>query len=327
MADRTPADLIYACRPEGRVGAFHRPEPRGGTLARRTGVDRSPLPHLALPSRARPARAIVVRSSLSSPIKPVKPLAPWIGGKRNLAGRIIERLADIPHQLYVEPFVGMGGIFLRRPTRSPVEVINDFGKDVATLFRILQRHYVPFLDMLRYQLSSRAEFQRLTKTDPETLTDLERAARFLYLQRTVFGGKVTAQTFGVSTTSPARFDITKLVPMLEDVHERLAGVTIECLPYSDFIRRYDRPATLFYLDPPYFGCEDDYGADLFGREDFAVLAQQLAGIAGRFVLSLNDCPEVRELFAAFHIEQVDTTYTIRGHGTSKPARELIIRNL
>ena len=104
-----------------------------------------------------------------------------MGGKRNLAKRITSILDGIPHQTYAEPFVGMGGIFLRRSMRPRCEVINDFGRDVSNLFRILQRHYPQFLSVLRFQLTTRTEFIRLVETNPETLTDLERAARFLYL--------------------------------------------------------------------------------------------------------------------------------------------------
>ena len=64
------------------------------------------------------------------------------------------------------------------------------------------------------------------------------------------------------------------------------------------ITRYDRPATLFYLDPPYWGCEKDYGP-VFGAEDFTVLAEKLRRIQGRFLLSINDRPEVREIEARF----------------------------
>src|SRR3546814_2724684 len=110
----------------------------------------------------------------------------------------------------------MGGVFLKRTARPKVEVINDISGDVTTLFRILQRHYIAFLDMLRWQLSSRSEFDRLMRMDPDTLTDLERAARFLYLQRLTFGGKVDGRNFGVSRTTSSRFDVTKLVPILED---------------------------------------------------------------------------------------------------------------
>jgi DNA adenine methylase len=203
-------------------------------------------------------------------------------------------------------------------------VINDFSGDVATLFRVLQRHYTAFMDMLRYQVASRREFERLKASDPATLTDLERAARFLYLQRLAFGGKVAGRSFGVSTTGSARFNVLKLAPVLEDVHERLAGVVIENLPWQEFLRRYDRPGTLFYLDPPYWGGEGDYGAGLFSRDQYAELAARLAVLKGRFILSINDVPEIRDLFGRFDIEAVETTYSLPGGGKAMRAGELII---
>ena len=112
--------------------------------------------------------------------------------------------------------------------------------------------------------------------------------------------------------------------MLADVHERLQSVVIERLPYSEFIRRYDREDALFYLDPPYWDCERDYGPDVFSRADFAALAEQLAGIKGRFLMSLNDNDEVRDTFAAFSIAAIDTTYSIGGK--PKKAGEVLISN-
>lgn len=259
------------------------------------------------------------------PVTPTSPVAPWLGGKRNLAKRICARLDATPCLTYAEPFVGMGGIFLRRSARPKAEVINDKGRDIANLFRILQRHYPQFLEVLRFQLTTRAEFNRLVETNPDTLTDLERAARFLYLQRTAFGGKVSGRNFGVSKDRPGRFNLTTLEPMLEDLHTRLAGVVIECLDWADFIPRYDGPATLFYLDPPYWGCEDDYGRQMFARTDFQRLSETLRGIKGRFLMSINDVPEIRELFAWAEIDEVSTTYTIAGGGKAREGRaELLI---
>jgi len=257
--------------------------------------------------------------------EPVKPVAPYMGGKRNLALRLVQLIDAHPCETYAEPFVGMGGVFLRRRRKPPCEVINDISEDVATFFRILQRHYVPFMDMLRFQLTTRAGFERLLKVDPTTLTDLERAARFLYLQRLAFGGKIVGRVFGTQTGMPARFDVTRLGPRLEELHERLAGVIVERLPYGELIARYDTLGTLFYLDPPYFNCESDYGTGVFARIDFMRLARQLEQIAGRFILSINDVPEIREIFGAFHIEGVETTYTVSGTGP-QTAKELIIRN-
>lgn len=262
---------------------------------------------------------------LSELCVPVRPAAPYIGGKRNLSKRLARLIDAHPCTTYAEPFVGMGGVFLRRTRKAEAEVINDISEDVSTFFRILQRHYVAFMDMLRFQLTTRSGFERLMKVEPSTLTDLERAARFLYLQRLAFGGKVSGRSFGVMVDRPARFDVTKLGPQLEELHERLAGVVIERLPYSEFIARYDGAGTLFYLDPPYFGCEGDYGKDVFARADFAALATQLADIAGRFILSINDTPEVREIFGRFRFEAVETTYTISQSDAQKVS-ELIIRS-
>ncbi|MCG8436104.1 MAG: DNA adenine methylase, partial [Gammaproteobacteria bacterium] len=139
-------------------------------------------------------------------IKPTEPVAPYLGGKRNLAKQIIERIDATPHLTYAEPFVGMGGVFLRRERIPKAEVINDLSRDVSTFFRVLQRHYLQFMEVMRFQLTTRAEFERLVSTDPSTLTDLERSARFFYLQRTAYGGKVTGQNFGVQPGRPGSFD-------------------------------------------------------------------------------------------------------------------------
>ena len=261
------------------------------------------------------------------PVEPALPVAPWLGGKKNLSKRICSILDRMPQLTYAEPFVGMGGVFLRRTMRPKAEVINDLGRDVANLFRILQRHYPQFLDVLRFQLTTRAEFYRLVETDPDTLTDLERAARFLYLQRTAFGGKVSGRNFGVSKERPARFNLTTLEPMLQDVHSRLSSVVIECLDYAEFIKRYDGPGTLFYLDPPYWGCENDYGKGMFGRDQFAEMAEKLRAIEGRFLMSLNDRAEVREVFDGFEVLDVQTTYSVGQQKNGSGRRgEVLISN-
>lgn len=191
-------------------------------------------------------------------VAPIAPATGWIGGKRQMARRLLPLIDGIEHGLYAEPFVGMGGVFFRRRLKARVEAINDRDRDVATFFRMLQRHYQAFMDMLKWQLTSRADFERLAGQDPDRLTDLERAARFLYLQKLSFGGKVAGRSFGIDTCGPARFDMTKLGTILESVHERLTGVTIECLDWREFLRRWDRPQALFFVDPPYYGTERYY---------------------------------------------------------------------
>jgi DNA adenine methylase len=204
------------------------------------------------------------------------------------------------------------------------EVINDVSKDVTTFLKVLQRHYVEFVNFMRWHVTTRTEFDRLKNTDTETLTDIERAAKFFYLQKLSFGGKVAGRSYGYSPKERGRFDITRIEANLEELHERLAGVQIENLGYADFMQRYDRASTLFYLDPPYFNNENDYGKNVFSKADFEKLAKLLFSIQGKFILSLNDTPEVRQIFKAFVIEQVDTTYSAGGGSKSKKVSEVLI---
>ena len=165
------------------------------------------------------------------------------------------------------------------------------------------------------------------KLIPSRLNSTGQNSRFLYLQRTAFGGKVSGRNFGVSKDRPGRFNLTTLEPMLEDLHSRLAGVVIECLDWSEFVRRYDGPGTLFYCDPPYWGCETDYGKAMFDRDCFARMADELGRIQGRFLLSINDVPDIRAIFAAFHIEPVTTSYSIANRTSGGTDRaELLISN-
>ena len=256
-------------------------------------------------------------------VRPVSPAASYIGGKKQLAQRVASVIEQIPHSVYAEPFVGMGGVFFRRKLAAKCEVINDISGDVITLFRILQRHYPQFMETLKFQITSRKEFERLKACDPSTLTDLERAARFLYLQRLAFGGKVSGRNYGVDMNGPARFNVHRLGALLEDIHERLSGVQIENLSWCEFIDRYDTPGTLFYMDPPYFGCENDYGKNVFSRSDFERIADRMMNTKGRFLISLNDTPEVRSIFAAFRVCDVSLTYTIGG-GQANPVGEVLI---
>lgn len=249
------------------------------------------------------------------------PLAGWMGGKYQLSKQIIEMLPE--HQCYCEPFAGAAWVLFRKPP-STVEVINDINLELVTLYRVIQHHLEEFVRWFKWVLVSRAEFERFWKMNPGTLTDIQRAVRFFYLQKNAFGGRINKPTFGYSPTRHPRLNLLRIEQDLSDAHLRLAQVYVENLPFLEIIERYDRPDTLFYIDPPYWDCEDYYGDGIFGKADFQALADKLLGIDGKFLLSLNDTPEVRAIFSAFVIDPVTVTYSC-GTGRSK-AKEVLIRN-
>lgn len=231
------------------------------------------------------------------------------------------------HKCYCEPFVGGAWVFFRKEP-SKCEVINDADGQLVNLWRVLQNHPEEFLRHYRYAVVSREEFLREQKKVPETLTDVQRAVRYYYLQRLAFGGKTHKRTFGTSATQAPRLNLMTMEETLLDVHFRLARVTIENLDACECIRRYDRKNTFFYIDPPYWHTAG-YAVP-FKDADFIRVRDTLTTIKGRFLLSINDAPAVRNIFKGFKIQSVATTYSIgnprsapQTHGTERP--ELLIQ--
>lgn len=108
------------------------------------------------------------------------PIIPWIGGKRRLADRLLPYFP--PHQCYVEPFAGGAALFFLRQVPADVEVLNDVNGELVNLYRVVKHHLEEFVRQFKWALSSRQVFKWLQITPEETLTDIQRAARFFYLQ-------------------------------------------------------------------------------------------------------------------------------------------------
>lgn len=246
------------------------------------------------------------------------PIVPWIGGKRRLAETLIARFPA--HTCYVELFAGGAALFFMR-TPAEVEVLNDVNSELVNLYRVVQNHLEEFVRQFKWALSSRDVFTWLKDTPPETLTDIKRAARFYYLQHHAFGGKVDGQTFGTATTAPP-INLLRIEEALSAAHLRLSGAYIERLDWATCMERYDRPHTLFYADPPYWQTEG-YGVP-FEWPQYERLAERMAGLKGKCVVSLNDHPDVRACFGRFQMEELEIDYTVGGGHKAATRRELII---
>jgi DNA adenine methylase len=247
-------------------------------------------------------------------------IIPWPGGKTRLLPHLLPLLSDNPHNCYVEAFAGGAALlFAREPAK--VEVLNDTHGELVRLYRVVANHLDEFVRQFRWALTSRQMFKWAQMQHPDTLTDIQRAARFYYIQRLTFGGKVTGQTFGTASTSPKRINLLRLEEELSAAHLRLHNVVIEHLHWQDCLARYDAPHTLTFLDPPYWQTEG-YGSD-FGMDQYEALAECMAKLKGAAILTINDHPEMRRVFARFASRTVSIRYTIGGAGTSAPRKEWI----
>lgn len=247
-------------------------------------------------------------------------LIPWMGGKRRLADVILPRFPQ--HTCYVEPFAGGAALFfLKQP--SEVEVLNDINGELVNLYRVVKHHLEEFVRQFKWALSSRQCYEWEQMKPPETMTDIQRAARFYYLQKLAFGAKVDGQNFGTATTSPPRLNLLRIEEELSQAHLRLSRTYIEHLRWSRVIEKYDRPHTLFYCDPPYWDTEG-YGVE-FPLDEYHRMAALAQAIEGSMIISVNDHPEMRAAFAGLELQTTAISYTVGG-GAGREATELVLWN-
>lgn len=244
----------------------------------------------------------------------------YVGGKRTLANQII---AIFPkHTTYIEVFAG-GAQVLFHKTPSRVEILNDLDSEITNFFRVCQQHHEELIRYLRFMVVSRRWHELLKLTDPATLSDVQRAGRYLYLLKNSFASLPRRLSYKCHVVQPPGFNPERMPELIEETHKRLARVQIESLPYERMLKKFDRAESLFYLDPPYF---DRYLYRFnLEKEDFVKMAELLGNLRGKFVLSLNDLPEVRSLFKPFKFRSVDLHYTAQ-RIAGRRFKEVIVTN-
>jgi DNA adenine methylase len=244
----------------------------------------------------------------------------WIGGKNREADRLIGMFPT--HITFCETFAGGAQVLCRKPP-SKVEVLNDLDGELINFYRCVKEHPNELIRRLASTLVSRDWFAYYVNQNPEGLTDIQRAERFFYLQKNCYAGLVHGQHYAAKVVSAPGYNPSRLPEIIHKLHQRLAQVQIERLPFQEFIPRFDRPTTLFFADPPYW--ERTLYRHNFSDEDFRTLADLLQSIKGKFVLTVDDVPDLRELFKKSNITEIEVPYTAQREA-GKRYRELIITN-
>jgi len=243
----------------------------------------------------------------------------WIGGKKLLRNKIMEQFPEAgSYDRYIEVFGGAGWVLFAKDRQADLEVYNDINGDLVNLFRCVKYHAGELQHELDGLLMSREMFfDAREQIKIRGLTDIQRAARFYQLIHCSFGAD--RHSFRCHSK-----DLQKAVGYLAEVSGRLRKTVVENQSYERLIAVYDRPGALFYLDPPYYAAEGYYTG--FEVEDHERLRDILASIKGRFVLSYNDCPEIREHYRDYTLVEVDRQNNLVTKSGGQRYRELIIKN-
>ncbi|MCP3943934.1 MAG: DNA adenine methylase, partial [Desulfobacteraceae bacterium] len=148
------------------------------------------------------------------------PLA-YIGGKSKLSKQIVSLIPE--HKIYCEVFSGGAWVFFRKPP-SKVEVINDLDSDLISFYRVVQNHLEEFLKQFKWLLTSREMFKDWKdQLEARGLTDIQKAARYYYVQRLAFGGRVRNRSYGVQIDGRTpRINLLRLEEEMSAIHLRLS---------------------------------------------------------------------------------------------------------
>lgn len=243
---------------------------------------------------------------------------PRIGGKRLLAKRIIPKIPN--HITYCEPFAGASWIlFGKEPSKT--EILNDYDSMLTNFYRVLQKHPNELIRVISEQITSRESFTEYKSTNA-LRTDVERASEFFFIMKLSFSA--TGENYA-PTLEKYGYKRENIEKLLTTASQRLRQVYIENKGYDYVIKRYDRPNTFFYIDPPYYKTEHYYKNGKYDESDHSKLCEILKGIKGKFLLSMNDCQLYRDLYKDYNIEEIATKYSMSSSG-QKQVVELLISN-
>jgi DNA adenine methylase len=228
----------------------------------------------------------------------------WVGGKKALR-EVIVGMFPVYYERYIEVFGGGGWVLFHKPPGNDYEVYNDFNGLLSNLYRCVRDSPAELIEQLRFALNSREDFEliRNTLARDGPATDAERAARFYQIIRYSYASAL--RSFACHP-----HDIWSDFPLIEQAHRRIGKVVIENQDFERLIGHYDRPASFFYADPPYYETEGYYsnvGEDGFTTNDHVRLRDALMRIEGKFLLSYNDCGFVRELYDAPNISVAEVS--------------------
>jgi len=234
----------------------------------------------------------------------MKPPFGRIGGKSRIA-KIIINMFPPKYSVYVEPFFGVGHVFFEKK-KTGNEVINDLDPDMYNVFKGIQEHgnYIE-THIYRDGLTKSQFYTLKNKTDIFSLL-LKYRHSFFNNGRSFNGSRTSQQSWRAN---------------FAQLQERLRGVQIFNEDYSKIIRHFDSPGTFFYLDPPYEN-SNDYSNSVKPED----IANVLRHIKGRFMLSYNDSPCIRNIFKDYNIQEIETNYSNNQYIQRRSVNELIITN-
>lgn len=263
----------------------------------------------------------------------VKPLIKWAGGKRNLL-KVYQDLFPKKFNKYHEPFLGSGAVFFFLKPEDAVLI--DKNEELINFYEVVRDNPWELMELISTYRVDKEFYYIIRNQDPRKLGKIERAARFLYLNKTAYNGLWRENSKGKFNVPFGRYKKVKFFEQenLLKASELLKKVKLVCGDFEEILK-YVQKGDFIYLDPPYYPISEtanfkNYTSDGFSKKNhlrvykvFKTLDEREAYV----MLSNSNTPFIRQLFKDYNITEVFSNRFInrKVDGRGKII-ELVIRN-
>lgn len=279
------------------------------------------------------ASALAMSHSLQPELssRPPRPLLKWAGGKYQLVSKLCSKLPP-NYGKYIEPFFGGGALFFAlQPANA---IVADTNAELMHFYRVVASRVDDLIDAVSLLIPDSENYYALRKANPALLGEAERAARFLYLNRTCYNGLYRVNRRGEFNVPFGRYTNPLIcdAAALYRASARLQRATLITGDYKDVLKQHAAPGDLIFLDPPYIPISKysdfkRYTEAQFREQDhrdLATLAHELHGLGCYVMLTNSNHPLVRELYKGFEIEAHPTKRYINSVGSGRTGEDVII---
>lgn len=240
------------------------------------------------------------------------PFLKWVGGKSQLLNDLVKYIPG-NYNKYIEPFVGGGALFFNLAPNTAI--INDSNEELMNAYKVVRDDVEGLIDLLQTYDYEKDFYYMIRAQSPVALSEIERAARLIYLNKTCFNGLYRVNQKNEFNVPMGRYSNPTICneEKLIAASKALQNTTIECGDYKKVLTKYASKGDLIYIDPPYHPISSysdfkRYTKESFYQEDQIILRDFIYELKekGCFVIASNShCDFILDLYKDFDIKVVN----------------------
>lgn len=261
-----------------------------------------------------------------------KPVLKWAGGKTQMLDILVQNMPT-KFNKYIEPFIGGGALFFELAPKNAI--ISDSNPELINMYKVIAEDVDELIVKLKEMKNDEEFYYMIRATNPETLTNVEKAARTIYLNRTCYNGLYRVNKKGEFNVPFGKYKNPKICDEenLHAVSRVLKNATIIHSDYKDVLRQYAEPGDFIFLDPPYVPISQysdfkRYTKEQFGEENQRELSEEvklLRDIGCHALLTNSNHALVHELYREFEISVHQTKRNINSKASKRTGEDVLVK--